>query len=74
MKKELEHKITLEQIQALLEGKKLVLDYMGFPRITIYPPKYGIFLTYEEYESLRRCLTPEEQARLDFIKSPNPLT
>jgi hypothetical protein len=52
--KELEYKITTEQIQALLEGKKLVFQYQGQPQITLYPPNYGVFMTYEKLAELRR--------------------
>lgn len=51
--KELEFKVTVEEIRALLEGKKLVYN---FPEtcITLYPDRYGVFMTYEKLADLRR--------------------
>lgn len=52
--KEIKLDIKTEHIQALLEGKKLVLDYVGQPRITLIPEKHGVFLTYERFAEMRR--------------------
>jgi len=51
---EIEHKITEEMLQGLFQGKKLVLDYAGQPRITLYPPRYGVFMTHEKFVELER--------------------
>lgn len=52
---EIEHKMTEEQLQALFQGKKLVLDYSGRPRVTLYPPRYGFFMTWEKYVEIERA-------------------
>jgi len=44
----IEYKITEEMLQALFQGKKVVFDYVGRPQITLYPPNYGYFITYEK--------------------------
>ena len=46
--------IKTEHIQALLEGKKLVLDYFGQPKITLIPDRCGVFLTYERFAEMRK--------------------
>lgn len=56
MEKKIEHKITEEQLQALFQGKKLVLDYQGQPMITLYPPRYGVFMTHEKYLEMERLV------------------
>lgn len=73
----IEHKLTIEHLQALFEGKKLVLDYHGQPQVTIYPPNYGKFLPYEDYKTLMRILgsrdlTESERAMIDMIFNPAP--
>lgn len=50
----IEHKLTDEQLQALFQGKKLVLDYYDTPMITLMPPRYGVFMTNEKYVELER--------------------
>lgn len=52
MKKHIEHKITEEQLEALFQGKKLILNYQGLPSVTLYPPRYGVFMTHEKYAEL----------------------
>lgn len=52
--RDIEHKITEEQLQALFQGKKLVLDYAGQPQITLYPPRYGVFMTHEKFVEIER--------------------
>lgn len=52
--KEIKIEIKTEHIQALLEGKKLVLDYVGQPRITLIPDRYGVFLTFDKFAEMRR--------------------
>jgi hypothetical protein len=49
---ELEYKITEEALQALFEGKKVIFDYQGRSRITLYPPRYGVFITHEKMREL----------------------
>lgn len=67
--KDIEHKMTLEHLQALFEGKKLVLDYAGQPKVVIYPPNYVVFVPYDEWKIIERSLTEEEKAKLAFIKN-----
>lgn len=52
--REIEHTLTTEQLQALFEGKKLVLNYGDLPRVTLYPPNYGVFMTFAKFAELRR--------------------
>ncbi len=52
--KELEFKLTEEALKALFEGKKIVFDYAGQPRVTLYPPRYGVFMTYEKMAEVER--------------------
>jgi hypothetical protein len=44
--------MTEVHLQALFQGKKLILNYTGFPTVILYPPNYGVFMTYEKYEKL----------------------
>ena len=53
-REEIKIDIKTEHIQALLEGKKLVLDYVGQPRITLIPDRHGVFLTFDKFAELRR--------------------
>lgn len=50
----IEHKISEEQLQALFQGKKLVLNYHGVPQITLYPPRYGVFMTHEKFTEMEQ--------------------
>jgi hypothetical protein len=50
--RDIEQKISEEMLHALFEGKKVVIDYKGQPTITLYPPRYGVFITYEKYEKI----------------------
>lgn len=52
--KEIKIDIKTEQIQALLEGKKLVYEIVGQPRIVMIPDRYGVFMTYDKIAELRR--------------------
>lgn len=52
--KEIKIDIKTEHIQALLEGKKLILDYVGQPRITLIPDRHGVFLTFDKFAEMRR--------------------
>jgi hypothetical protein len=52
--KEIEIKIKEEALQALFQGQKVVFDYLGQPRITLYPPRYGYFMTYEKKVEIER--------------------
>ncbi len=49
-----EYKITEEALQALFQGKKVVFDTYGQPTITLYPPRYGVFMTHEKYLEIER--------------------
>jgi len=70
MEKEIEHQINEEQLQALFQGKKLVLDYQGQPKITLYPPRYGVFMTHEKYVELEQRVRMENSFELmEFIRS-----
>lgn len=51
---EIEQKISEEALQALFQGKKVVFDTYGLPRITLYPPRYGVFVTHEKYQEIVR--------------------
>lgn len=48
-----EHKVTLEQIQALLQGKTLRIRY-GETEIVLYPPQDVLTFSPEEIEKLQR--------------------
>jgi len=50
----LEYKITEEMLQALFQGKKVIFDYAGLPQVTLYPPNYGYFITYEKKAEIER--------------------
>lgn len=52
--KEIEQKISEEALQALFQGKKVMFDTFGLPRITLYPPRYGVFVTHEKYQEIVR--------------------
>ena len=52
---EIEQKISEEMLQALFQGKKVVLDYVGQPRVTLYPPRYGTFMTWEKFAEIERA-------------------
>jgi hypothetical protein len=54
MERDIKIEIKTEHIQALLEGKKLTLDYAGQPRIVLIPDRYGVFMTFEKLAELRR--------------------
>jgi len=55
MIKEKEIKITEEMLHGLFEGKKIVLAEPDL-RITLYPPRYGVFMTYDKLIELKRTL------------------
>lgn len=63
--KEIKIDIKTEHIQALLEGKKLTYDNVGQPRITLFPDRYGVFMTYEKLAQLRRKIGWEVMADPD---------
>ena len=52
-----EIRITSEMFQALLQGKKLVMEVgMENPeRTTIYPPHYGLHFTFEQIAEIERA-------------------
>ena len=52
--KDLEYKITEEALQALFQGQKVIFDTVGLPRVTLYPPRYGVFVTHEKYQEIVR--------------------
>jgi hypothetical protein len=52
--KDLEYKVTEEALQALFQGKKVLFDYYGLPRVALYPPRYGVFVTHERYQEIVR--------------------
>lgn len=54
MKEEIKIKVTTEHIQCLLEGKKLTIQNTQHPTIHLIPERYGVFMTYEKLEELRR--------------------
>lgn len=54
---EKEIRITSEMFQALLQGKKLVME-VGYPKTemtTIYPPHYGLNFTFEQIAEIQRA-------------------
>lgn len=66
---DIEFKITTEQLQALLEGKKLVWDVKGQPRVTLYPERWGVFMTATKFEELKRKIGFQALADTDgFFK------
>ena len=67
MSMEIEHKLTEEQLQALYKGKKLVLDYQGRPRVTLYPPRYGFFMTWEKYAEIERAAFSKAYEHLEQL-------
>lgn len=56
MKKKIEHAIDLLQIQSLLEGKRIVLEYGNMPTVVLHPPKSGRFLSDEDFFTLKQYL------------------
>src|SRR5262249_44864848 len=52
--KDIEYKITEEALQALFQGQKIIFDTYGLPRVTLYPPRYGVFVTHEKYQEIVR--------------------
>jgi ASC-1-like (ASCH) protein len=65
----IEIEIKTEQIQALLEGKKLVYEQVGQPTVVMIPDRYGVFMTYEKFAELRRKIGFETLADTDgFFK------
>ena len=52
---EKEIKLTSEALQALFEGKKLVFDRPDM-RLTIYPDRYGVFMTHEKRHELESMI------------------
>lgn len=52
---EIEIKIDEEALQALFQGKKVVYDRHQEYRVTLYPPRYGFFMTYEKLENIRNA-------------------
>lgn len=63
----IEHKLTEEQLKALFEGKKLVIDLYGRPQITIYPPRYGFFMTWEKYAEIERAVYRKAYEHLEQL-------
>lgn len=52
---EIEFKLTEKSLKALFEGKKIVYDYFGKSRVTIYPPSYGVFMTHEKMQQIKQA-------------------
>ena len=48
----IEQKISEEALQALFQGKKVIFDTYGLPTIALYPPRYGVFVTHEQYQKI----------------------
>jgi hypothetical protein len=66
---EIEHKLTEEHLQALFQGKKLVLEYSGQPRVTLYPPRYGVFMTHEKFSEMEQRVYARAWEELtEFLK------
>lgn len=47
-------KIKTKDIQALLEGKKLSIQSYDHPIVELIPERYGVFMTFDKYEKLKR--------------------
>lgn len=69
-----EFKLSLEMLQALLQGKKVQFE-MYSPiteekprlfRVVIHPPQGQISMTYEEFEEMKRSMAYE--GAIDLIK------
>lgn len=64
--------IKTEHIQALLEGKKMVYRIEGLPTVILYPERYGVFMTHDKFQKIRRELmgnmiaNPEKMMREFF--------
>lgn len=52
-----EIRLSSEMFQALLQGKKIVIEVgMENPeRTTVYPPHYGLHLTFEQISEIQRA-------------------
>lgn len=50
----IEHKITVEQILALLQGKQLFIKKYDLPEIVLYPPQDILTFSREEIELIKR--------------------
>ncbi len=48
-----EFKITEDALQALFQGKKVVFREPDMD-ITLYPPRYGVFITHEKRIEIER--------------------
>ncbi len=68
----LEFKITEEMLQALFQGQKVVFDCAGMPRITLYPPRYGVFMTHEKYTAIKEAVYAQAFDRVLELLSPPP--
>lgn len=61
--KDIELKISEEMLQALFQGKKVVFDNYRRPTIMLYPPRYGVFTTYDKYQEIVRRAEMEGHTR-----------
>lgn len=50
----LEYHLNEECLQALFQGKQVVFSHFKMPEIHLYPPRYGVFMTHEKAQELRR--------------------
>lgn len=56
-------------LQALFQGKKVVIDHHGFSKVTLYPPRYGYFMTYEKFHELEsRLFSKAWEGMLEILK------
>lgn len=56
MRQEFEVRLSVEAIQNLLKGKRVLFQQYG-ARITIHPPQEGRFITYKEVDDIIRDRT-----------------
>lgn len=53
LEQEIVMRINEDHLIALMQGKKLSFIRIGEYRVDIYPPNHGIYLTWEEYTSIK---------------------
>lgn len=56
-------------LQALFQGKKVVFDYAGMGLVTLYPPRYGYFMTHEKMRELEdRVYSKAWESMLELLE------
>lgn len=54
--KKMDIRLSEEMLRALFEGKKVQYCQMGEPMVTLYPERYGVFMTHEKMAEIRRAV------------------